>query len=160
VTDEIRFNGRLISRSGNSIDEHVSLVDAVKKMYKTSIEEVERNSLGTKRVENRTLIEGQAFELILDRQIDDLDHFLTLLVTGTLPFRLWGLKNLVFNNMRQVVAVDLHTGDPIDLEITPSTIRIYLPKGACGNTVLRLYVNLQHYFDSAIRLTNERLLFA
>ena len=59
--------------------------------------------------------------------------------------------------MRQVVAVDLHTGDPIDLEVTPSTIRIYLPKGSCGNTVLRIYVNLQHYFDSAIRFNENKL---
>lgn len=155
VTNEIRFNGRLITKSGDSIDDHVSHVEMVRKIYKDLIEEIERNSIGTKKVGDRTLIEGQAFDLVLDRQIEDLDQFTDRLLRPN-PFRLWGLRNKVFKNMRQVVAVDLHTGDPIDLEIAPSFIRIYLPRGACGNTVLRLYVNLQHAFDSAIRFNGEK----
>ena len=42
-------------------------------------------------------------------------------------------------------------------EITPYLIRVYLPKGACGNTILRLFTNLQHYFDSAIKINDEEL---
>lgn len=157
VTDEIRYNGRIITRAGDSIDDHVSLAEAIRRIYKNLIEAIEMNSIGTRRVEDRTLIEGQAFDLVLDRQIEDLDHFLDVLLSSTFPFRLWGLRSRVFSRMRKVVAVDLHTGDPLDLEITPSLIRIYLPKGACGNTVLRMYVNLQHSFDSAIRFNGEKL---
>ena len=157
VSNDIRFTGRLITRAGDSIDDYVSLVETIRKIYRKLIEEIERNSIGTKRIENRTLIEGQAFDLVLEREIEDLDQFVNILVRPTYPFRLWGLKNKIFEDVRQIVAVDLHTGDPIDLEVSPSLVRIYLPKGACGNTVLRLYVNLQHTFDSAIRYNGEKL---
>lgn len=157
MVDELRYSGRLITKSGASIDEHVSLVDITRKTYRGLIEEVERSSIGTKKVEERTLVEGQAFDLLLERQVDDLELFVERLLNPEGPFRLWGLKNHVAQNMRQVVAVDLHTGDPVDLEIMPSSIRIYLPKGACGNTVLRLYTNLQHNFDSAIRFNEGEL---
>ena len=157
VTDEVGYRGRLITKSGDSIDDHVSLVEVVRKVYRGLIEEIERSSIGTRTVEERTLIEGQAFDLVLDRKIEELDTFVDRLLDSTAPFRLWGLKNKVFKNMRQVVAVDLHTGDSLDLEVTSSSVRVYLPKGACGNTILRMYVNLQHSFDSAIRLNEEKL---
>jgi len=155
VTDEVRFNGRVITKSGQSIDDHVSLIEIIRKIYRNLIEEIEQNSIGTRQVEGRTLIEGQAFELILDRQIEDLDRFSERLLSSSKPFRLWGIVNKISKDMRQIVAVDLHTGDPLNLEITPSLIRIYLSRGACGNTVLRLYVNTQHGFDSAIRFNGE-----
>jgi hypothetical protein len=160
VTDEVRYNGRVITKSGQSIDDHVSLIEITRKIYRNLIEEIERNSIGTKQVDGRTLVEGQAFELVLDRQIDDLDRFTERLLSSSKPFRLWGIVNKISKDMRQIVAVDLHTGDPLNLEITSSLIRIYLPRGSCGNTILRLYVNLQHSFDSAIRFDGETKLGA
>jgi hypothetical protein len=157
VADEVKYTGRIITKAGQSIDDHVSLVEIVRKIYRTLIEKIEQNSIGTRQVEGRTLIEGQAFELILDRKIEDLDKFAGRLLLST-TFRLWGIVNKISADMRQIAAVDLHTGDPINLEITPALIRIYLPKGSCGNTILRLYVNLQHYFDSAIRFNGEKRL--
>jgi hypothetical protein len=156
VADEIKFNGRIITKAGQSIDDHVNLVEIVRRKYKGLIEWVERNSLGTKTVEGRTLIEGQAFELELSREITDLDRFAERLLNSSKPFRLWGIVNNVSRDMRQVVGIDLHTGDPINLEITPTLIRVYLSKGGCGNSILRLYVNLQHGFDSETRLNGER----
>jgi hypothetical protein len=155
VTNEVKYNGRIITKSGNSIDEHVSLIEKIRKIYRHLIENVERNTIGTRKVEGRTLVEGQAFDLVLDRKIEQLDYFVNSILGATKPFRLWGLKNKISKDLRQVIAVDLHTGDPIDMEITQSLIRIYLPKGACGNVLLRLYVNLQHTFDSAIRFSEE-----
>ncbi|HVP93046.1 MAG TPA: hypothetical protein VMS94_04825 [Acidobacteriota bacterium] len=158
VADELRFTGRFITKTGTSSEDHVSLVETTRKLYRNLIEEVERSSIGAKRVEERTLIEGQAFDLVLEREIEDIGLFAAKLLTPDAPFRLWGLRNKVSQEMSQIIAVDLHTGDPIDLEITTSLIRIYLPKGACGNTVLRLYTNLQHSFDSTIRFNDEKLL--
>ena len=159
VIDDIGYNGRLISKAGDSIDDHVSLVDATKKIYRNLLENVERKSIGTKKVEDRTLVEGEAFDFVLQRKIDNLDSFLDYLLNSSREFRLWGLRNKISKDRRQIVAVDLHTGDALDLEITPSLIRVYLPQGACGNVVLRLYVNLQHTFDSAIRFNDEKSLF-
>lgn len=36
-------------------------------------------------------------------------------------------------------------------------MRIYLPENSCGNTILRLYTNLQHYFDSNVKLNEEEI---
>jgi hypothetical protein len=40
----------------------------------------------------------------------------------------------------------------ITFEITPEFMRVYLPDGSCGNTIIRLYTNLQHYYDSLVVL--------
>lgn len=156
ATDELQHNGRMITAAGTSAEDHVTFVDIVRKVYRDLIEKTESNRIGIRNVEGRTLLEGQAFDLYLNREIDDLEHFTDVLLNSRRPFRLWGLKNKVLPNMQKIVAVDLHTGDPIDLEITPSLLRIYLPKNACGNTVLRMYVNLQHHFDSAVRLNGKK----
>ena len=51
----------------------------------------------------------------------------------------------------RVHAVDLHIGAPISFEVTPELIRVYLPSGTCANSVLRLYANLQHFYDAEAR---------
>lgn len=147
VTDELQYLGRLITIAGNSVDYHVNFVEVIKRTYRQMIEVVEENRIGIKKVEGRTLLEGQAFDFVLDRKIDDLDSFADVLLDQKTPFRLWGLRSKILPEMRRIVGVDLHTGDPIDLEVTPSLIRVYVPKGACGNTALRLFVNLQHTWD-------------
>ena len=157
VIDELGYEGRFIARRGNSIDAYASLIELTRQMYKTTLEAIERNSLGIKQIENRTLIQGQAFDFSFEREIEDISLFLDILTNSKEPFRLWGLKNKITNDGFQVFGVDLHTGDSIDLEISPYLLRIYLPEGSCGNTVLRLYTNLQHYFDSELKLNEEPL---
>lgn len=155
--NELGYEGRFTARGGSSIDDYSSLVELTKKIYKNTIEAIERSSIGVKEVENRTLIEGQAFDFILEREIVDLELFIDILTSSKQPFRLWGLKNKISKDNYQVLGVDLHTGDSIDLEISPFLMRVYLPKGSCGNTVLRLYTNLQHYFDSNLKLNDKPL---
>lgn len=156
VSDEIRFNGRIITKNGESIDDHLNIVDIVKKKYRSLIEGIERNSLGIKQVEGRTLVEGQAFELEVKRQIPNLDRFSEGLLDSDNPFKIWGIINNIAPDMRQIIGVDLHTGNPINLEVMPSLIRVYIPQGGCGNSLLRLYVNLQHSYDSEITLNGEK----
>lgn len=157
VINELGYEGRFAALGGTSIDDYLSLIEITTKIYKNTLEMIERNSLGLKKIENRTLIEGQAFDLILKREIEDVGLFADALTTSKRPFRLWGLKNRITKDYFQVFGVDLHTGDPINLEIADHLIRIYLPKGSCGNTILRLYTNLQHYYDSNIELNEEPL---
>lgn len=155
--NELGYDGRFSARGGTSIDDYTSLVEVTKKVYKNTIETIERSSVGVKEVEGRTLIEGQAFDFVLEREITDLESFTDILTSSKRPFRLGGLRNRVTKDGYQVLGVDLHTGDSIDLEISPFLIRVYLPKGSCGNTILRLYTNLQHYFDSNLKLNDEHL---
>jgi hypothetical protein len=157
VIDELGYEGRFIARRGNSIDAYVSLIELTRQKYRSTLEAIERNSLGVKQIENRTLMQGQAFDLCFTREIEDMNLFIDILTNSKRPFRIWGLKNKVTEDGFQVFAVDLHTGDSIDLEVSPYLIRLYLPEGSCGNTVLRLYTNLQHFFDSELKLNEEPL---
>jgi hypothetical protein len=68
------------------------------------------------------------------------------------PFRLFGLYSRSDDNRVDVEAIDLHTGDPLSVEITPQWMRVYLPRGSCGNVVARLFTNLQHALHSDIEL--------
>jgi len=147
--DDFRFDGLFVVKGGTSIDDHVSLVETARKSYSNKMGEVENFSIGVKTVENRTLIEGKAFDFEFKRNIDDLNTFVEGVFSS--KFRLWGLKSKVTDDTYQILAVDLHTGDPFDLEISKNLLRVYLPKGSCGNVVLRLLVNLQHYFDSNVK---------
>jgi|NGEPerStandDraft_6_1074524.scaffolds.fasta_scaffold122224_1 hypothetical protein len=38
------------------------------------------------------------------------------------------------------------------MRLNSDAIRLYLPQGTCGNTMTRLYTNLQHYYDSQVTL--------
>ncbi len=155
VYDELAYDGRFSARGGSSIDAYTSLIEITTKKYRNLIESIERNSLGIKDVEGRTLIEGRAFDFNFDREILSIPQFLDVLLNCKQPFRIWGLKNKLVNNVYQVFGVDLHTGDSIDMEITPYLLRVYLPANSCGNTILRLFTNLQHYYDSKVRLNEE-----
>ena len=157
VIDELSYDGRFSARGGNSIDAYVSLIDITTKKYRNLIENIERNSLGLKEVAGRTLIKGRAFDFNFDREIPDISKFISILASSKQPFRIWGLKNKLADDVYQVFGVDLHTGDSIDLEVSSSLMRIYLPENSCGNTILRLYTNLQHYFDSNVKLNEEEI---
>ncbi len=147
--DDFNYHGMFVVKGGTSIDDHISLVENARKKYREKIESIENFSIGVKEVEERTLIEGKAIDLEFKRTIDNWEVFLQRLLSHS--FRLWGLKTKLDKDYYRVLAVDLHTGHPVDLEIAKNLMRIYLPKGSCGNVVLRLLVNLQHYFDSNIK---------
>lgn len=151
VQDDITFQGVFSVKSGKSVTEHISLVDMVKSDYKKQMKLIEDNSIGTRKIDGTMRIEGKAFDVEFKRSIPDWDTFLNKMFDSAGPFRLWGLKEKIYDGYTRVLAVDLHTGHPLDLEMTDGLIRVYLPQGSCGNTVLRLFVNLQQYFDSTIR---------
>jgi hypothetical protein len=95
-------------------------------------------------------MKGKAFNLMFRRKVLDPEFFLSRLLNNNEPFRLWGLKTKISEEYYQADAIDLHTGDPLNLEISSDMLRIYLPSEACGNTILRLYVHLQQFYDSDI----------
>lgn len=144
--DDFNYHGIFVVKDGTSIDDHISLVESAKTHYQEKMKEIENFRIGVKTVDERTLVEGKAFDFDFKRSIDDIQMFMDRLISK--EFRLWGLKTKISNDHHQFLAVDLHTGDPFDLEVTENLIRVYLPKGSCGNVVLRLLVNMQHYFDS------------
>jgi hypothetical protein len=155
VYSELTYDGHFSAKGGDAIDAYIGFVEITAKKYRTLIELIERESLGVKKVEGRTLVEGRAFDFHFNRKIENISHFLDTLLSCNKPFRIWGLKNKLMNGVYQVFGVDLHTGDSIDMEVSPSLLRVYLPVGSCGNTILRLYTNLQHYYDSTVTLNDN-----
>jgi hypothetical protein len=129
----------------------MSFVDETKAKYRELVESIEQFRLGTRETLGARRIKGKAFNLVFQRKIEDFQFFLDRLLDSKEPFRIWGLRSRIEDDYYQVLALDMHTGSSIDLEISPDLIRAYLPEEACGNTLLRLYVNLQHYFDSEVR---------
>jgi len=64
------------------------------------------------------------------------------------PFRLWGEAEIAADGIGSVEAVDLHVGQRLSIDVTVDGVRLYLPEGTCGNTIVRLVTNLQHRFDN------------
>lgn len=149
VLEDLRFNGRASVVKGRSIDDHVVLVDTVRREYANQVKVVEDESIYAN-VQQRTL-EGRAFDFEFNRGVENWDLYLDRIFNAKEPFHVWGMKSKAGDGFDRVLAVDMHTGHPFDVEVTNHLFRVYLPRGSCGNAVLRLFVNLQRYFDSMIR---------
>lgn len=151
VLDDLTYDGRFSLIRGKSIDDHMVLVDTVKEDYAQQMLEIEKNRIFGSTCDGIHTVEGMAFEFEFNRSVDDWDKYINRIFNAKEPFRIWGIKNKINDGFYTVLAVDLHTGHPVDVEIADNLMRVYLPKGTCGNVVLRLFVNLQRFFDSKIR---------
>lgn len=148
--DDITLWGNFSVKEGGSVDDHIAMVEQVKGDYRHVVSNVEKLRLSADD-SGTTQLKGKAFNITFDRPLPNLKFFLERLLSGIEPFRLWGLRTRIDEDYYQVTAIDLHTSQPLDLEVSPGLIRVYLPENTCGNTLLRLYVNLQHYFDSRVK---------
>jgi len=149
VIDDLEYSGRFRVVKGKSIDDHMSLVNMVKKDYTREIQEVEKFRLYGN--SNTKSIEGKPFDFVFERRVDDWDLFLSRIFNAKSPFRIWGIKSKIGDGFYRILGVDAHTGHPLDVEVMDNLFRVYLPEGSCGNVITRLFVNLQRFFDSKIR---------
>ncbi len=148
VVDDLYYNGRFSVVKGDSVDDHISLVNTVKESYVKIIHGIEKYSIYGNH--DTKSIEGEPFVFHFKRKIDNWDYFLSQMFNSKEPFRVWGIRNKVDDELYQILGVDAHTDHPFDVEVADDLFRIYLPKGSCGNLVARLFVNLQRFFDSQI----------
>ncbi len=148
VVDDLYYNGRFSVVKGDSVDDHISLVNAVKEKYSKMIHGIEKYSIYGD--QDTKLVEGNPFVFRFKRKVDDWDYFLEKMFNSKEPFRVWGIRNKIHDGFYQILGVDVHTDHPFDIEVTNDLFRIYLPKGSCGNLVARLFVNLQRFFDSQV----------
>ncbi|MCT9096825.1 hypothetical protein [Haloarchaeobius sp. HME9146] len=155
LLSDITYQSKFTAR-GESVEGHLSQVRNVMEDYYTILDKVENEySMYTERRGSGTHIDGHPLLIDFDREIENLREFVDELFSSTNPFRLWGIVDEVEEDYYTVAGVDMHTGDKIDFEVCPNWIRIYLPKGSCGNVVMRLYTNIQHYYDSKSTLEGE-----
>jgi hypothetical protein len=150
-TQILRLNreGRLRSM-GTSLTSHLQAARSLVRQYEhfvTSLEtlfglRVVEDDLGVS-IEGHTLgieapkPEGFEFRQLVER-----------LFSGIEPFRLLGTVDWRDDDLAWVEAVDLHTGAPLRLDLTPLWIRLYLPQGLCGNTLARFVTNLQRSYNA------------
>lgn len=151
--DEIKFNGKITAR-GTSFQSHITLVSNLYRKYIKNVLKLENQySLSYKLFkENKTgySISGLPINILFGRPIKNIDRFCRRVFSSSFPFRLWGVPIKLSNRYVRVSGLDLHVGRRIDFELTPEFMRIYLPLGSCGNSVLRIFTNLQHYYDSLV----------
>jgi hypothetical protein len=150
---DVKYDGKITAR-GTSFLSHISLVSTVTRDYSRNIQDFEtRFALHFERQPNgRSQLNGEPLAVKFGRPIADIEVFLEKVFSGAAPFRLSGVPVRVRGQLYRVVAVDLHVSQTVTFEITPEFMRIFLPRGSCGNTVARLYTNLQHYYDSTVEL--------
>lgn len=153
--DEIKWDGKITAR-GTSFQSHINLVNTIYRSYSDKVRGFERQ-FGLKFAEvpnqhGRITVDGEPLTIRFSRPVNDIEKFMEAIFGGTEPFRLWGVPVSLGRNYFRVTALDLHVANRITFEVAPDFIRVYLPDGTCGNTIVRLYTNLQHYYDSQVVL--------
>ncbi len=148
VQDDVHNTGYISVKRGKSVEDHLRLVDACKGEYSQTIADIESMRIGLRDVGNKTRVEGRPFDFVFPHSIKNLDLFIDRVFNSAAPFRLWGMKFIIRDGYFKIMGIDLHTGSPMDFEIADDLMRVYLFKGNCGNTVLRLLTNLQLHYDA------------
>lgn len=154
--DDLKFDGKVTAR-GNSFDSHTSFVTTVYRKYAEEISRIESDYAlrSTMEDEDRLAFYGSPISFHFDRGIPNLRRFADLLFSSSEPFRLWGMPIDPTESFARIEAVDLHVGCSFTAELSNEWMRLYIPEGTCGNTVLRIYTNLQHYYDSQVRVVDQ-----
>jgi hypothetical protein len=147
--------------SGDSLEFHFQFVRTVVQRYRRLVMLCEERAMDWTAFDRDTFETGASFKgypihIKFSRPIPDLEIFLDELFSSREPFRLWGIPR-IDGDGAEVEAVDLHVGDLLRLDFGTDWMRIYLAKGACGNTVARLVSNLQHRFDGALSFLDPEL---
>ncbi|MDE0170780.1 MAG: hypothetical protein OXS29_14945 [bacterium] len=157
ITEFVSHDGRFMA-SGGDFGLHQAIVRRVVDRYRRFVEGAERHALRWEELsEGGARPHGAPITLRFERSIPDLGYFLEQLFSAREPFRLWGVPRYDGEGMAEVEAVDLHVGQRLRFDITTKWLRIYLFEGGCGNTVARLASNLQHHFDGALSIVDEKL---
>ena len=150
IQDDVHNNGYFAVKRGKSIQDHLRLVDTCRNEYAKIVQNIEDASIGVRNSGDRKLVKGNAFDFVFKNEIDDVELFINRVFNSTKPFKLWGLKSEIEKDYYKVMAVDLHAGGILHFDIAKDMIRVGIYDGTCGNTILRLFTNLQIHFDSKI----------
>ena len=151
VHDDIASTGYFAVKQGKSVQNHLSVVDESKGIYSRAVAGVEDCRLGIGAAGDKAVVKGRALNFALSRRITDIDQFVSMLFNYAKPFKLVGIKSAIEPGYYRVLAVDMHTGDPMTFEIASGMMRIYLSQHSCGNTALRLLTNLQASYGTDVR---------
>jgi hypothetical protein len=154
ATSDVRFDGKITAR-GRDFSEHLSVTSRIVKKYADQVRKVESEYAIRGACEDGGMVlHGSPLIFDLPVEIPDLMDFCEKMFSGSAPFRLWGDPLPLSSKMVRVQALDLHSARTMAVEVTHKFLRVYLPKGSCGNSVLRLYTNLQARYDALVKVVN------
>ena len=144
------FHHGKITASGTSFDEHTRLLVGVLRDYRALVERFEqRFALAAVLDEDgHPVVIGDPIVIRVEWIVPDLEVAVSRMFASNDPFRLWGLPERVHHHRYRVRAVDLHVGGVLSFDITPEHVVIQLPRGVCGNTVVRFLNNLRFHVNS------------
>lgn len=151
VQESAQYRGRFVTR-GDSFEAHVGFVARTIQRYAKLVKGIEERFpiKWSASPDMGAIFTGDAVHIELDQPIPSLEKFVDGLFSCRDPFRLWAIPRWINDRWIEAEAVDLHIGVQIRMEIAPNYIRMYLPENACGNTVVRLVANLQHFYDATV----------
>lgn len=150
VKEQIGNIGRFAVEQGASINEHLDVVSGYKDEYSGVVSRVEDGMLGVENDHGFKSLKGAPFTIKFAKKIPDLEKFIDDVFNSREPFKLWGARQEISEGYYSVLGVDMHEGSSIDFEMADDMMRVYLHKGSCGNTLLRLFTNLQLRYDTRI----------
>lgn len=154
--EDITYHGKFTAR-GTSFTDHLHVLITIKEMYELSVRNLETEmAIGFSEDEGGIKFEGEPLVMTFPQPIRNMDEVMPRMFTSAEPYRLWGVPRLINDRLIRVRAVDLHIGQQLSLEITPSNIVAYLPQGTCGNTITRLYSNVQRTLDPQVTIRGEK----
>jgi hypothetical protein len=148
---DVKYDGKITGR-GTSFDVYNGLLLEILKRYSNAVRTTEKKfKLAWIKGGAGARLQGEPIYIKLGEGIDNLEHFCLKIFSGEEPFRLLGRPVRRNSNFYTVSAIDLHINQRVDFEISHSTMSIFLPRTTCGNSVLRLYTNLQHFLTSDVK---------
>ncbi|MCC7353447.1 MAG: hypothetical protein IT330_06770 [Anaerolineae bacterium] len=151
---DVKYTGKFTTR-GTDFSTHAATLSFVRSEYEKRIRGIEDTyALRWKEAEQGgVVLEGFAIHFIPTGAELPVKKFCERVLDGTAPFRLLGFPRMLGDSFAVMEVIDLHTGGELSFEIYPDILSVYLPEGTCGNSIARLYTNLQHFFN--IRFTVE-----
>lgn len=153
IRERIRSDGSFTTKGGTSVQLHVDTVNQVRHNYQELLTRIEEEHLiksGASDIGGAA--QGSPVVVHFSHPVQDIETFLESIINARDPFRLWGHIEQLGDQYYAVDAVDMHNGDSLDIEMANDWMRIYLYDGACGNTALRIFSNLQRHYDPAAQL--------
>jgi hypothetical protein len=124
------------------VDQYEQFVRGLEARYRVVFEPLEADGL---------TVEGDVAVIAFGREVD-VERLVGGLFLSKEPFRLWAIPRQVDDYEWVADAVDLHVGQPLRLEFSPTEVRVMLEPETCGNTLARLLTNLQQHLDARSQL--------
>jgi len=154
VKTRLSMDGSINISRGNSINHVLEFQQQViQGHYRPIVEKIEQDYSTDYVTSNDGIeIKGDILSIKLTSKLENLEFFTNSLLKGTNPFRFLGYPNKIDDDHYLVDVLDLHNFGHFDLEIFPDELLINLPKGTCGNSVVRLFTLCQENIDPQAKL--------